>query len=123
MRVIIAGSRIITEPQKIETAILHANFRITEVVSGGAPGVDRLGEKWAHEHQIPVRRFIPKWDLYGKGAGMIRNKEMVQNADALIAIWDGNSPGTANMIQIAQQNRLSVFVLQEGCLTKEWREC
>lgn len=78
----------------------ESGFTITEVVSGTARGVDRLGEWWAEEHHIPLIQFPPNWESYGKGAGMVRNKEMAYYADALIAVWDGKSKGTKHMVDV-----------------------
>jgi hypothetical protein len=86
-------------------------FDITEVVSGGARGVDRLGEEFAVAHHLHVKRFLPNWKL-GRGAGFIRNIEMAEYADALIAIWDGVSRGTAQMIREAKKRGLRVYVFR-----------
>lgn len=111
LRVIIAGSRTITDYALVEQAIAQSGFPIREVVSGGARGVDRLGERWASEHGVPVTQFIPDWERFGKSAGFRRNEEMARHADALIAIWTGDSPGTRHMIDIAHTRGLKVFVL------------
>lgn len=112
MKVIIAGSRGIDEYQLVVEAIQESGwFRdITEVVSGGAYGPDKLGEEWATKHRIPIKQFLPDWKSFGKGAGMIRNGQMADYADALIAIYDGKSRGTANMIQRATKQNLKVYV-------------
>jgi len=110
MKVIIAGSRSCHNLEDVERAIFNSKFNITEVVSGGAKGADSLGEKWARRNCIPVAKFPAKWDKYGTGAGMIRNREMRDYADALIAVWDGRSSGTANMIHIAQRKGMKVYI-------------
>jgi len=69
-----------------------------EVVSGMAPGVDTTAYEWAARHRIVRTPFPADWDTYGKSAGMRRNKEMGDYADELLAIWDGKSKGTGNMI-------------------------
>lgn len=112
MRTIIAGSRSITNPAVIVEAIAASGFQITEVVSGTAIGVDRLGEQWASRHDIPVIRFPPDWNKYGRAAGFIRNNEMAHYAQALIAVWDGSSHGTHHMINAARERNLRVFVYQ-----------
>lgn len=112
MRVIIAGSRTITDKQLVEEAIKASAFEITEVVSGGAIGVDRMGEKYADMHNIPVKMFRADWKKWGVSAGAIRNKEMARYADALIAVWDGVSPGTRMMIEFAKELNLKVFVYE-----------
>lgn len=110
MKVIIAGSRSITDYELIKRAIVGSRFAITEVVSGGARGVDRLGERWAAENGIPVIQFIPDWDTLGKKAGYARNADMANYAEALIAVYDGASKGTGHMIDIATRKKLKVFV-------------
>lgn len=112
MIVIIAGSRDITDYSVVYEAILESGWKddITEVVSGGANGVDKLGERFAKEHNLPVSRFLANWTKYGKKAGYIRNQEMARNAEALIAVWDMKSKGTANMIEIAQALDLQTFI-------------
>lgn len=110
MKVIIAGSRSVWKFSDVAQAIRNSTFKITEVVSGNARGVDRLGEHWAHIHEVPLKIFPADWEKHGKGAGFIRNRQMAEYADALIAIWDGKSPGTANMIRLASEKGLRVFV-------------
>lgn len=85
---------------------------VTEVVSGCARGVDRLGEQWAQMRSIPIKRFPANWDRDGRSAGPIRNRQMANYAEALVAIWDGESKGTKNMIEEAERRGLVVFVLQ-----------
>jgi hypothetical protein len=110
MKVIIAGSREITSYVVVQLAVAGSGFDITEVVSGTARGVDQLGELWAFENDIPVKRFPADWKKYGKSAGYKRNQQMAEYADALIAIWDGKSAGTGHMISIAKMKQLPVYV-------------
>jgi hypothetical protein len=110
VKVIIAGSRGIDDYPTVLRAIVAADFDITEVVSGGARGVDRLGEKYAALQGLPVKRFIPDWANDGKRAGFDRNREMAHYADALIAVWDGQSRGTRHMIEVATRGGMPVSV-------------
>ena len=112
MKVIIAGSREGFTIEDVRIAVLNREFSgaITEVVSGAARGVDRLGEQWAKENDIPIKQFIPDWYGLGKKAGYVRNREMGDYADALIALWDGESKGTKGMIEYAQKKGLKVYV-------------
>lgn len=117
MKTIIAGSRGITDMGHLELAIaraqhVHYQLVITEVVSGGARGVDKLGEQWAAAHNVPLKVFPADWDAKGKAAGHIRNIEMAEYADALIALWDGESRGTQHMISTARKLGLVVFVAE-----------
>ncbi len=100
VKVIIAGGRTITDPELVHMAMskfTEGGRWPSEIVSGGANGVDFMGEKWARDHHIPVKLYPAQWGKHGKAAGPIRNKEMAFYADELVAIWSG-SPGTANMI-------------------------
>lgn len=104
MRVVIAGSRGIEDYDAVASAIESAELEITEVISGGARGVDRLGERWARNHGIPCLVIRPDWDRHGKRAGFIRNHEMLTLADAVICVWDGQSSGTEHMAMITKQH-------------------
>ena len=110
MRTIIAGSRNITDLSVVREAVERSGFSVTEVVSGGARGVDRLGERLAGILEVPCRVFPADWDAHGRSAGAIRNGEMADYADALVAVWDGRSRGTANMISQARRRGLEVYV-------------
>lgn len=121
MKVIIAGSRNIHNIALVELACYKAIQRwkrngivdyITEIVCGEAKGVDLLGKVLAAKANIPVKSFPADWNKYGKQAGYIRNNDMVNYADALIAVWDGKSPGTKMTIDLAKKKKLKVFVLQ-----------
>jgi hypothetical protein len=108
MRVIIAGSRDYHDYNVLLEMIEECGWEITEVVSGGAKGVDALGERYAEEMNIPLKVYNADWEKHGRAAGPIRNKKMAENADALIAIGrvtkDGvMSRGTSNMIETASK--------------------
>ena len=112
MKVIIAGSRTITDIKHVRDAISSYDMesKISEVVSGTAGGVDSLGETWAIDNNKILTKFPANWKLYGKGAGYKRNVQMAEYADILIAIWDGKSRGTNHMINIARKHQLLVCV-------------
>ncbi len=113
MKTIIAGGRDIINPNFLEKAIQQSGFNISEVVCGGARGADDLGRKWtANGNRIPLKLFPANWIKYGKGAGFIRNKQMADYGEALIALWDGKSKGTKNMIEIAYKKGLKVFIFR-----------
>lgn len=109
MRVIIAGSRGVADPVALEQAIAASGFRITCVVSGGARGADALGEAWAWRNGVSLSIMPAEWDKRGKRAGLIRNEEMAKYAEALIALWDGQSPGTRHMIETAARLGLPTY--------------
>lgn len=109
MKLIIAGSRSITDLEVVFTALALSNFSPILIVSGAARGVDTLGEEYAKLVNLPVIRFPAKWEQYGRSAGHIRNEEMGDFADALLAIWDGKSPGTRGMIMYMKSLHKPVF--------------
>jgi len=110
MRTIIAGSREITDYEIVEQAVENSGFVPTSIISGGARGVDKLGELYAFYQELPVRRFAPDWETIGKSAGFVRNRQMALEADCLIAVWDGKSKGTKHMIDTAREYNLDVYV-------------
>ena len=79
------------------------------IVSGGAKGADRLGERFAAHRGLVVERYIPDWSK-GRGAGIKRNIEMADISQIAIGFWDGESPGTRQMIQYCKDKGLIVFV-------------
>ena len=127
MKVIIAGSRTITDYKIVKKAIEDSKVEITEVVSGGAKGVDSLGEKYAEENNISCRYFYAdwkninapnavvkenKWGKYNAKAGLNRNEEMAEHGDVLIAVWDGKSTGTKHMINCMEKLNKKVYIYE-----------
>lgn len=99
LRVIIAGSR--SYPgwiDGVDRAVKASGFEIVAVISGEARGADAAGGMWACVNNIPVEGYPADWDKHGRKAGPIRNQQMADAADALIALWDGKSRGTRDMI-------------------------
>jgi hypothetical protein len=99
MKVIIAGSRGINDRLGLVKAIKQSGFDVTEVVSGTAHGVDKMGEAWALANGVALKEMPADWSKHDKSAGPIRNKQMAEYADAAIILWDGKSRGTLNMIK------------------------
>lgn len=83
---------------------------VDEVVSGGARGADAAGEVWARRQGCAVEVFPADWELYGRGAGPRRNGQMADHADALVALWDGVSSGTKDMIRQMRRRMKPVWV-------------
>jgi hypothetical protein len=125
MKIIIAGSRSITDFNIVKKVTECCPFFISEIVSGGAKGIDKLGEKYATEKNLPLTIFKSLWNnleapnaiikenRYGKynaRAGIDRNEKMGNYADGLIAIWDGSSKGTRHMIEYMKKIGKEVFV-------------
>lgn len=116
-RVIISGTRSFNDYELLRAScnsLLSEKQRTHTVViiSGTARGADRLGERYARERGFQLRRFPAEWEQYGRSAGHIRNAKMADNADALIAFWDGESKGTKNMIDNARRKDLAIRIIQ-----------
>lgn len=111
MRTVIAGSRGCKKENAMVafSACPWIGF-VTTVVSGGAKGADQYGEEWAKSKNLSIALYLADWKTYGRRAGPIRNKQMAENAEGLIAIWDGVSRGTRGMIEYAMELGLRVFV-------------
>jgi hypothetical protein len=101
MKTAIIGSRNISNFAALDQVL--KGLPITEVVSGGAAGVDTLAEQWAKENKKPITIIKPDYSQYGKQATMVRNAEIVKQAEQVIAFWDGESPGTKATIEMARK--------------------
>lgn len=114
-RVIIAGGRDFNDYELLSKTMKDYLASIEDdicVVCGQARGADTLGERYAKEHNHSIQYYPANWKRYGKAAGYIRNTEMANNADALVAFWDGQSLGTKHMIATAIQLGLSIHVVR-----------
>lgn len=85
-------------------------FEFKGIVSGGAPGADRLAERYAKEINLEPKVFHADWAKYGRRAGIIRNHQVIENSDEIIAFWDGHSPGTRHTITLANEAGKEVYV-------------
>ena len=74
-----------------------------EIVSGGAKGVDSCVAEYARENGLRLTEFLPQYDRYGRAAPIVRNREIVDYSDKIIAFWDGSSKGTLSVIKYAQK--------------------
>lgn len=111
MKVLICGSRNITDPALVSQAVSHSGITPTHIISGGAKGIDRLAAyAYAVSRGIGFTEYPADWERYGKRAGFIRNYAMVGAADAVIAVWDGESPGTKHSVEFARSCGKQVFV-------------
>lgn len=115
-KLIIAGGRDFCDYEKLKIAAAATVYNINAVrvtvISGTALGADRLGEVFAKELNLPLMRFPADWSSNGKAAGYIRNRQMAEVADGLLAFWDGKSKGTKHMIDIATKKGLDVKVVR-----------
>lgn len=111
-KIAVVGSRGFDNYDMVKRTLLNVmyHYGTFEVVCGCAKGADKLGECFALEYGLKIHKFIPDWDKYGKSAGMVRNREMSDIADMVIAFWDGSSRGTKHMIEYSVPNKKNIFV-------------
>ena len=109
MKVAVIGSRGFNDYELVKTTLSSLN--ITLLVSGGAKGADSLGERYAKENNINTLIFKPDWEKHGKAAGMIRNTDIVNNAETIIAFWDGESKGTKDSITKAEKLGKNIIIV------------
>ena len=115
-KVIVCGSRgfknYVIMKSKLDALLVNKidNSRVV-ILSGCAQGADICGENYAVESLLEVERFPAQWSKYGKSAGFRRNELMLQQADAVVAFWDGKSHGTAHMIEIASKSGKPIRVV------------
>lgn len=122
MRIAIVGSRDYPDPDHIIEYVdgLPAG---TVVVSGAARGVDRIAAAAARTRGLEVVEYPADWQTYGKRAGMLRNSDIVDNADWVVAFWDGQSKGTKHTIQLAQSAcKLAAIVTPDGVTVVNYQQ-
>ena len=98
MKIAIVGSRSITKVN-IENYVSEGD----EIVSGGADGVDSYAAEYARAHGLKLTEFLPQYERYGRGAPIVRNREIVDYADMILAFWNGSSKGTLSVIKYAEK--------------------
>ena len=86
------------------------NLDTTEIVSGGAKGIDTCAREYALSHDIKLTEFLPEYSRYGRGAPLKRNLQIIEYADVVIAFWDRQSKGTKNVIENCKKLNVKVDV-------------
>ena len=104
MRVAVVGSRGLTVPD-LEKYLPDG---VSEIVSGGARGVDTSAAVWARAHGVPLTEFLPEYDKYGRRAPLLRNITIIDYSDLVLAFWDGRSRGTAFVIEKCRERGVPV---------------
>lgn len=112
MQVVVCGSRTYTNKDLVYE--LLDVCQPTEIVHGGSKGADTIAQQYADDHDIECTVFRAEWDVYGRGAGPVRNKKMLEysNPDCVVLAF-GSSAGTSNTLALARKMKRSVFVAEE----------
>ena len=98
MKIAIIGSRSITDAD-IGKYVSAGD----EIVSGGAAGIDTLAAEYAKRNGLKLTVFLPEYEKYGRAAPIVRNKQIVDYADKVVALWNGSSKGTMSVIEYAEK--------------------
>ncbi len=98
MKIAIVGSRSV-EVNDIGAYVSGGD----EIVSGGAKGIDSCASEYAKRNGLKITVFLPQYEKYGRAAPIVRNQEIVDYADKIIAFWDGKSKGTRSVIKYAEK--------------------
>lgn len=107
MKVAVIGSRGI----KLDNLGDYLPDDLTEIVSGGAKGVDTTAREYATEHGIKLTEFLPEYNRYKRGAPLKRNIQIAEYADKVLAFWDGKSRGTKFVIDYCKNSNIPVEVI------------
>jgi hypothetical protein len=103
MKIAVIGSRTFKDQNLLENELNAIKGQIELVISGGATGADTIAENWASVNNIPVEIHKPNWKTYGRSAGVIRNKLIIESCDYCIAFWDKKSKGTLYSINYCKK--------------------
>lgn len=106
MKVAIIGSRNLT----VTDIEKYLPINVTEIVSGGARGIDTCAKNYAIRKGIKITEFLPQYDKYGRGAPLKRNLQIIDYSDMVIAFWDGKSRGTRYVIENCRKRNKKVTV-------------
>jgi hypothetical protein len=109
MKVAVIGSRSFNDYEKLKDTL--SKISISLLVSGGANGADKLGEQYANENNIPTKIFLPDWEKHGRVAGFLRNTDIINEAELVVAFWDQTSKGTKDSIDKAEKQGKKVLII------------
>ncbi len=110
MKYAIIGSRTCTSP-KLVFPVLQRMLRQGDIIiSGGAKGADILADEFAKQYNYTFIKHPALWEVYGKSAGPIRNKKIIDECDEVICFWDGKSRGTKNSLGLARQAKKPIHL-------------
>ena len=109
-KIAVVGGRNFINEQLLNNVLDSINPRPQQIISGGAKGADTLAKKYADNNNISCVVIPARWNIYGKPAGAIRNKEIVKLSNIVIAFWDGESRGTKITIDLARQYEKKLII-------------
>jgi hypothetical protein len=111
MKLAIVGSRDFNDYNLLHDTLRWFDAELDCIISGGAAGADSLGAKFSDERHIECVVFPALWNTHGKAAGFIRNQQIVDACDIVLAFWDGKSKGTEHTISLAKKAKKPTFIV------------
>lgn len=106
MKVAVIGSRGLL----VEDLEKYLPDDTTEIISGGAKGVDASAREYALRHGMKLTEYLPEYSRYGRSAPLKRNITIIENADLVLAFWDGASHGTKFVIDNCEKRNIPIKV-------------
>lgn len=106
MKVAVIGSRGL----RVNDLGKYLPDEVTEIISGGARGVDTSAREYAMEHGLKLTEYLPEYNKYGRGAPLKRNITIIENADLVLAFWDGSSRGTKYVIENCKKRNIPLKI-------------
>ena len=108
MKVAVIGSREL----RVDNLGKYLPEEVTEIVSGGARGIDTSAREYALKNNIKLKEFLPEYEKYGRAAPLKRNIQIIDYADMVLAFWDGKSRGTKFVIDNCKRigKRVKIFI-------------
>ncbi len=108
MKIAIIGSRSMF----IDDLGKYLPENVTEIVSGGAKGVDTCAKEYAARNNIRITEFLPEYNKYGKSSPLKRNLQIIEYADEVFAFWDGKSKGTKYVIEMCKKSSKKITIIK-----------
>lgn len=106
MKVAVVGSRTLT----IDNLEEYLPRETTEIVSGGAKGIDTCAREYALANNLKLTEFLPEYERYGRAAPIVRNKQIIEYAEVVVALWDGKSRGTKMVINYCEKLHKPIYI-------------
>ena len=107
MKLAVIGSRNLV----IEDLGDYVSQEVTEIVSGGAKGIDCCAAEFARSRGLKLTEFLPEYQVYGRAAPIKRNERIVDYADEVLAFWDGESKGTLSAIKYCEKTNVPCRII------------
>lgn len=113
IRLLISGSKSFVNKEKIYQILnMFREIDNIHIITGGSKGTEEIAEEFADEYQLELTSIKPDWEENGNFAGYIRNEDLINlEPDFLVTFWDGDSPGTKDLIKKAKDMKIKTLII------------